>query len=322
MTVPTSKALSDLYSISFVDRGKPFSVDWNFIILPGTHRIDVASLNPASDHSPPGANPKGVLFVGSVTVEEGMTLVHLYIDETGGVYKRVRTVAGVWLPWDGLASKNHTHSASDLPSATTQARGVTILDTSVTSDAKDRASTPSATKQAYDRANEAYSLADQAFTQAVDLKNKIVGAINGKFGGASPDMNSDQIAAVITNASVKRFARGSFNGQSAGAPNYSSGATMSLSVNNMGFSPSRIFVRFKLKDNGNVLYLECFSTASVPQSDGTWALYGRFNNYISMYNLTKQPCGFTATVETSNIREYAGGSPIAYIEAHEWFAYE
>lgn len=223
---------------------------------------------------------------------------------------------------DYAAPKAHTHPASDLPSASTQARGIVQLNTSTGSSATDQAATPSAVKAANDRANEAYSRADQAFTQAVDLKNKIVGAINGKFGGASSDMSSDQIAAVITNASVKRFARGSFNGQSAGAPNYSSGATMTLSVNNMGFSPSRIFVRFKLKDNGNVLYLECFSTASVPQSDGTWTLYGRFNNYISMYNLTKQSGGFTATVETSNIREYAGGSPIAYIEAHEWFAYE
>ncbi|MEC0180225.1 pyocin knob domain-containing protein [Paenibacillus peoriae] len=50
------------------------------------------------------------------------------------------------------APKSHTHSTSDLPSATTQARGITQLNNSVSSIATDQAATPSAVKAAYDLA--------------------------------------------------------------------------------------------------------------------------------------------------------------------------
>ncbi|AET59505.1 hypothetical protein HPL003_13770 [Paenibacillus terrae HPL-003] len=149
---------------------------------------------------------------------------------------------------DYAAPKAHTHPASDLPSASTQARGIVQLDTSVSSGAIDRAATPSATKQAYDRANEAYSRADQAFTQAVDLKNKIVGAINGKFGGASPDMSGDQLAAAITNAPIVKYAEGTIarsgnisvnNGYDIDLP-----ATVTVSyVLPTAFAISKVFIR-------------------------------------------------------------------------------
>ncbi|MGZ0042049.1 phage tail protein [Paenibacillus ottowii] len=320
-TVPNSKALFDLYSILLVDRGKPFSDDFNLMIAQGNWRIDRASFTPATDHSPPGAYPKGTLFVTSTNVTEGMTIIHIYVDDTGGVYKRVRTVDGVWLPWDGLASKNHTHSASDLPSASTQARGIVQLNTSTGSTATDQAATPSAVKAANDRANEAYSRADQAFTQAVDLKNKIVGAINGKFGGASSDMNSDQIAAAITNAPVKRFASGTFNGQSATAPNTTSGATLNLGVNSMNFLPRRVFIRLRLKDTYGNLYIEGYATAAIP-TDGDTTMYGRFNNRVSIYSISQSPGGFSATITSTEIREYAGSSSTAVIEAFQWWAFE
>ncbi|UMY55375.1 MULTISPECIES: phage tail protein [Paenibacillus] len=320
VTVPISKALSDLYGISFVDRGKPFSVDWNFITLPGTHRIDVATLNPTSDHSPPGANPKGVLFVGSVKVEEDIVIVHLYVDETGGIYKRIRTAAGVWVPWDGLASKNHTHSASDLPSASTQARGIVQINTSVSSTATDQAAAPIAVKTANDRANEAYNLAQQSLTQAVDLKNKIVGAINGKFGGASSDMSSDQIAAVITNAPVKRFASGNFNGQSATSPGMASGVSLTLSASGLGFTPKGVFFRIELRDTSNKVYLG--GTVYDERSFGRQGLTdGGFNNYVNAPWLTPQSGGFTIDVASGSLRTGGGGSQ-AVLKAYEWFAYE
>ncbi|WP_328802038.1 hypothetical protein T3H97_06410 [Paenibacillus sp. LX16] len=106
-TVPNSKALSDLYTASMADKGKVFMDDFNFLLSPGAWRVDRSSFNPAVDHSPPGANPKGVLFVSSVNVTEGLALTQKYVDDTGGIYNRVRTVAGTWLPWDGLASKTY-----------------------------------------------------------------------------------------------------------------------------------------------------------------------------------------------------------------------
>ncbi|WP_025684816.1 tail fiber protein [Paenibacillus maysiensis] len=217
------------------------------------------------------------------------------------------------------APKAHTHLASDLPSASTQARGIVQLNTSTGSTATDQAATPSAVKVANDRANEAYSRADQAFTQASDLKSKVANAITGKGGSANSGMTGDQLAAAVNSLPVKRFASGTFNGQSATAPNYSNGAAMTLSVNSMTFSPTRVFIRLRLRDNSNVLYIEGFAVAAI---SGNITMYGRFNNRISVYNLTQQAGGFSCTVDTSRILDYAGSSSVAVVEAYEWFAFE
>lgn len=218
------------------------------------------------------------------------------------------------------APKAHTHSASDLPSASTQARGLTILDTSVTSDATDRSSTPSAAKRAYDRANEAYNLAQQSLTKAVDLKNKIVGAINGKFGGASPDMSSDQIAAVITNLPVKRFEFGTFNGQSAQAPNLSSGAEMNLVLSGLSFTPSSIFVRMDLTDPAGRVYLSGGIRGDTTAKK-IELVDGGFNNSVRAGMFTQQAGGFTMYVSSGTLRT-GGSNNYAVLRAYEWFAFE
>ncbi|URJ47367.3 phage tail protein [Paenibacillus polymyxa] len=218
------------------------------------------------------------------------------------------------------APKAHTHPASDLPSASTQARGIVQINTSVSSTSTDQAAAPIAVKTAYDRANEAYSRADQAFTQAVDLKNKIVGAINGKFGGASSDMSSDQIAAVITNAPVKRFASGNFNGQSATSPGMASGVSLTLSASGLGFSPKGVFFRIELRDTSNKVYLG--GTVYDERSFGRQGLTdGGFNNYVNSPFLTPQSGGFTIDVASGALRTGGGGSQ-AVLKAYEWFAYE
>ncbi|MFS8213251.1 tail fiber protein [Paenibacillus polymyxa] len=112
------------------------------------------------------------------------------------------------------APKQHSHPASDLPSASTQARGIVQLNTSTGSTATDQAATPSAVKAANDRANEAYSRADQAFTQASDLKSKVANAITGKGGSANSGMTGDQLAASILNMPTKRFASGTISASS------------------------------------------------------------------------------------------------------------
>ncbi|WP_018752594.1 tail fiber protein [Paenibacillus sanguinis] len=85
------------------------------------------------------------------------------------------------------APKSHTHSASDLPSASTQARGIVQLNTSTSSSATNQAATPSAVKAAYDAANAAAAAAtaaqtraNEAFTQASNGKTQIAAAITGK----------------------------------------------------------------------------------------------------------------------------------------------
>ncbi|MGG1673505.1 phage tail protein [Paenibacillus sp. NRS-1783] len=221
------------------------------------------------------------------------------------------------------APKAHTHSASELPSASTQARGITQLNTSTNSAVTDQAATPSAVKAANDRANEAYSRADAAFTQAVDLKNKIIGAINGKFGGASPDMSSDQIAGVITNAPVKRFASGTFNGQNAQATSSTNGVDMTVSVA-LPFTVKRVFIRVVLEDTQG--------TSTSRQVDGfvmTSSVYldnknakGWRNNFVGAGYLEPPIQGFNVKLSSSRIDAYAGGTYLAKLSAWEWWAFE
>ncbi|MBE0335129.1 phage tail protein [Paenibacillus sp. 23TSA30-6] len=221
------------------------------------------------------------------------------------------------------APKAHTHLASDLPSASTQARGIVQLNTSTGSTATDQAATPSAVKVANDRANEAYNRADQAFTQAVDLKNKIVGAINGKFGGASPDMSSDQIAAVITNAPVKRFASGTFNGQSAQATSSANRVDMTVSVS-LPFTVKRVFIRVVLADTQGTStsrQVDAFVMTSNVFGDNQGAMGWR-NNAVSIGYLEPPIQGFSVKLSGSKIDAYAGGTYIAKLSAWEWWAFE
>ncbi|MDQ0719821.1 hypothetical protein QF049_001082 [Paenibacillus sp. W4I10] len=62
---------------------------------------------------------------------------------------------------NNAAPKAHTHPASDLPSASTQARGITKLNNSVSSSATDEAATANAVKQAYDEATAAKQLGNE-----------------------------------------------------------------------------------------------------------------------------------------------------------------
>ncbi|MCM3699181.1 phage tail protein [Paenibacillus macerans] len=138
---------------------------------------------------------------------------------------------------DYAAPKSHTHPTSDLPSASTQTRGIVQLNTSTSSTATDQAATPSAVKAAYDAANAAAAAAASAqsksdaasnavgpltslltsqkgsavaainelFQSGVDAKNQIVGAVNSKLGvGASTSDPWATIAQKITGSKAVR----------------------------------------------------------------------------------------------------------------------
>ncbi|MBZ6453640.1 MAG UNVERIFIED_CONTAM: hypothetical protein MIN83_25170, partial [Paenibacillus polymyxa] len=156
---------------------------------------------------------------------------------------------------------------------------------------------------------------------SVDKFTKIANAINGKGGNANASMTGDQFAAAISNLPVKRFASGTFNGQTATAPNTSSGASMNVGVNNMSFSPTRVFIRLRMKDEYGNLYIEGYAAAGIP-SDVDTSLYGRFQNRVSIYSISQSPGGFSATINSTDVRDYAGSKSTAVIEAFQWFAYE
>ncbi|MEK5144075.1 phage tail protein [Paenibacillus sp. FSL M7-0134] len=115
------------------------------------------------------------------------------------------------------APKQHSHPASDLPSASTQTRGIVQLNTSTGSTATDQAATPSAVKAANDRANEAYSRAEQAFQSGNDYKQRLVAEIiaNGGSATMSEDFNS-LISKIAQSAQMKykvqTIQRGTANG--------------------------------------------------------------------------------------------------------------
>ncbi|ADO57412.1 phage tail protein [Paenibacillus polymyxa] len=219
------------------------------------------------------------------------------------------------------APKAHTHPASDLPSASTQARGIVQINTSVSSTSTDQAAAPIAVKTAYDRANEAYSRADQAFTQAVDLKNKISGAINGKGGSANASMTGDQFAAAITNLPGKRWARGTFNGQNAQASSWGQSVAMNVAVNNLAFVVSRVFVWVKLTESDGFSQVEGFVTSSREGTNQT--IRGWRSNSVGIDTLPPTLTnGFNLTVTGSRIDAYAGGSPVSKVWAYEWWAFE
>ncbi|WP_179032085.1 pyocin knob domain-containing protein [Paenibacillus kribbensis] len=83
---------------------------------------------------------------------------------------------------DYAAPKSHTHLASDLPSASTQARGIVQLNTSTSSTATDQAATPSAVKAAYEAANAANLAAAAAENNAKNASmpraTRVIGDLN------------------------------------------------------------------------------------------------------------------------------------------------
>ncbi|MEK3947328.1 phage tail protein [Paenibacillus sp. FSL H7-0703] len=356
-TVPNSKALSDLYTASMADKGKVFMDDFNFLLSPGAWRVDRSSFTPATDHSPPGAYPKGVLFVAISNVTEGLAVVHVYVDDTGGIFKRVRTVAGVWTTWSELANKTYAQRNLRLERAVEFGADVTgagpaffdfhtsgnnidydsriIAEGGSTSSAGGslrleasniRLQAPVVEFRNSDGNYEVLSTAISNLKQSVvDGKGVVAGAINGKGGNVSASSTHAELAAAITNLPVKRFASGTFNGQSVQAPSSGMSVEMTVAVA-LPFTVRRVFVRAVLSDvsSGAGTYpnqVDAFVMTSNVFNDNRGAKGWR-NNAISIGYIEPPMQGFNVKLYGSRIDAYAGGSPIAKISAYEWWAFE
>ncbi|MMZ43881.1 Phage tail fiber repeat protein [compost metagenome] len=409
-TVPNSKALSDLYTDSLADKGKPFMDDFNFLLGAGRWRIDRSSFTPATDHSPPGAYPKGVLFVASSNVTEGLVVVHMYVDDTGGIYNRVRTIAGTWLPWDGLASKTYAQRNLRLERAVefgadVAGVGPAFFDFHTSGNAVDydsriiaeggnattgngkltlQATTTAITGQVetsgqvwvakntqfgstsglslpigdsdtgfnwfgdggvdfYSNNSKVAALSDGVFKyyeadgswkvlrdeisnlkhSSVDKFTKIANAINGKGGNANASMTGDEFAAAISNLPVKRFASGTFNGQTAIGTNWNGGVSINLAVNGLAFSPSRVFIRARFSDSRDFT-VQVDAIVMADTTGGNIVASGWRNNYIGFSSSFVQvPGGFTLGLWTSKIDQYAGSSSdLPKIMVYQWWGYE
>jgi phage-related tail fiber protein len=219
------------------------------------------------------------------------------------------------------APKVHTHTASDLPSASTQARGPVQLNTSVSSAATDQAATPSAVKAANDRANEAYNRADQAFTQASDLKSKVANAITGKGGSANSGMNGDQLAASINGLAVRKKASGNLNSNLTLKPQTSSSpATTTYTIDlPTDFSPSAIMLNMGLSvvattgNYGQGNHGVFFSKDVADPSNNNGTLYAKEGS-VTM-TLTDKTLNFVCNSNINNVTSYT-------LTLERWCAYE
>lgn len=147
-TVPVSKALFDFTMLSLVDRGNILMDDFNFALGAGIYRVDKPSLDPATNNSPAGASPKGLLIVLGSADGASAANRQLYVGDDGVSYTRTRPDTGIWTNW-------RTEVTADRVASLTQA-GLVQLTSDTNSTSETLAATAKALKVAYDLANGAY----------------------------------------------------------------------------------------------------------------------------------------------------------------------
>lgn len=356
-TVPTSQALStaynDLFTGSYRSRGN-VPANWNSAKLEGSYTVSLGDWTGYLNYPANSYSYGKLLVLGGAGAIVQMYFTH---DNPGRIYERICFNDTDWRPWTELLLTNggdlqrilsvrlgdlgkvagNTQDIASFKSGTSNLTGLVIRQVRV-SNGSDWTSTATDLLRRTDGTDQAvlrfqgddvfFKNADSSWTSLRDLKQssvdkftKIANAINGKGGNANASMTGDEFAAAITNLPVKRFASGTFNGQTATAANSSVGASMTVSVNNMTFLPKRVFIRLRLKDTYNNLYIEGYATSTIPD-EGDTSMYGRFNNRISISNFTQQSGGFSCLIGSSKINDYAGASSTAVMEAFQWFAFE
>lgn len=334
---PTAKALKTAYDLAnsaYRDRGN-VPLNWNDAILSGNYNVALSAWTGYSNY------PAGVYGYGKLVVDyNGGACVQVYYthDNPGRIFTRISFNGADWREWTEI----FTTTGGVIP------RDVTISGTEKALVIKNTGAPHGIRFQAGADGFFYLQKADMSTGQTkgnliwvgpdgnlvwpggdlnglkqsvVDGKGVIAGAINGKGGNVSASNTFAELAAAISNLPVKRWATGTFNGQTATAPNSTVGATMTVGVNNMAFLPKRVFIRLRLKDTYSNLYIEGYTTSTIPV-EGDASMYGRFNNRISISEFTQQNGGFTCLIGSSPIRDYAGASSTAVIEAFQWFAFE
>ncbi|MEC0234085.1 tail fiber protein [Paenibacillus kribbensis] len=157
------------------------------------------------------------------------------------------------------------------------------------------------------------------FTSVASGKGDIAGAIIDRGGNANASNTFPELVTAIRNLPGKRFASGIFNSQSANG-NQTSGAELTLSASNLGFTPSMIFVRIDLTNTAGTVYLSGIVQAG-KQISGVELKDGGFNNYVRSTSYTQSAGGFS-TLIISGILRTGGANGTAVLRAYEWWAYE
>lgn len=333
-TAPTSRALTTAFNAAttgiYKERGN-VPADWNTATSSGSYTVNLASWTGYSNY------PANAYSYGKLSVFSGAgARVQVYYthDNPSRSFWRVGFNDTDWRPWTQVVRTGPNAFTDDSIVFTTPVplilkrpgiKSWVLHASDSTRVYLSPSSTPDATDWNFSKGmwveenNIGWAGGDlnSLKQSASDVKTNVANAITGKGGTANSGMTGAQLAAAITNLPVKRFASGTFNGQSASSSSTTTGASMNVGVNNMNFMPSRVFIRLRLKDSYGNLYIEGYAI-----SDGDTALYGRFQNRVSIYSISQSSVGFTATINSTEIRDYAGAGSIAVIEAFQWFAYE
>jgi len=187
----------------------------------------------------------------------------------------------------------HTHSYNDLTNKPT----IPTLNNTVTSTSTTQAATANAVKQAYDRA-------EQAFTQANNGKNLIASAVVGKGGTASSGDTFSQLAAAITNIPTggKKWGSGVFTN------------TSTLNVSGLEFEPSFLIVRGKYMSSDTYILSTYINTL----------LGTNTTNIINSYSFTASASSVAVKISEIIINSDGFELGISNIENYEgiWFAFE
>jgi len=187
----------------------------------------------------------------------------------------------------------HTHSYNDLTNKPT----IPTLNNTVTSTSTTQAATANTVKQAYDRA-------EQAFTQANNGKNLIASAVVGKGGTASSGDTFSQLAAAITNIPTggKKWGSGVFTN------------TSTLNVSGLEFEPSFLIVRGKYMSSDTYILSTYINTL----------LGTNTTNIINSYSFTASASSVAVKISEIIINSDGFELGISNIENYEgiWFAFE
>ncbi|MBU9705933.1 phage tail protein [Paenibacillus sp. AK121] len=200
-------------------------------------------------------------------------------------------------------------NVKDPVDASTTVKGIVQLTNATNSTSETLAPTAKALKTANDRANEAYNRADQAFTQASDLKSKVANAITGKGGNANSAMTGDQLAAAILALSVKHTASGN----------------LGVTLNGIRFGESKS-LDIPVDFNPNTVLVKIFVSGLKP-GGGTVSSVGPEilpidpvgtiqNSQISLsYTRSGRKITFNHTTQSVGVDSY-------YVYVSNWWAYE
>ncbi|MFK4473674.1 hypothetical protein ABH897_003405 [Paenibacillus sp. RC73] len=338
---PTAKALKTVADLAAVygARGN-VPADWNTALLSGNYNVGLSSWTGYSGY------PSGAYTYGKLVVHyNGGACVQTYTthDNPARMYIRSSFSETNWRPWVEVITSNNAQPrlesvraveiGTNVPGA-----GPAFIDfhsgaAAIDYDVRILASGGNGTSgqgileitasNVHFTTSTGVTTLNDLKQSVVDGKSAVAGAINGKGGNASGSNTFAELAAAITNLPVKRFASGTFNGQSAQATSSANGVDMTVSVA-LPFTVTRVFIRVVLEDTQG--------TSTSRQVDGVVMTSSVFNdnksakgwrnNYVNVGYLEPPIQGFSVKLSGSRIDAYAGGNPIAKISAYEWWAYE